>query len=387
MKPSYNRFRRFCAFISGAVFLLSGILKLMDPTGSAFIVKAWLDFLYMGFLSPVAVGIAECLALVEAVLGAALMSGVWRKVTAIASFVLMGFFTILTIVLAIANPVMDCGCFGEAVHLTHLQSLVKNVILCALLCVAFFPFRDFGSPKPVKYVSFAISSLSVLVFALWSLIALPMKDYTEFAPGKILEASRSEDYVDLSEPVFVYEKDGQRKNFRLDNLPDSSWTFIDSKVIQDENSLRPVLSISDAGGEYCDSLAARGKVMVVSVFRKLHPHNAAGVREFVNRCSSAGYKPLILAASYENVPEDLRGLTRIADYKTLATFNRSNGGVTYCADGQIVRKWSCNFRPDNEKLAQLLSEDATSLALESQSKGGLSLQGFLLYVFAVLLLL
>ena len=64
MKPSYNRFRRFCAFVSGAVFLLSGILKLMDPTGSAFIVKAWLDFLYMGFLSPVAVGIAECLALV-----------------------------------------------------------------------------------------------------------------------------------------------------------------------------------------------------------------------------------------------------------------------------------------------------------------------------------
>ena len=87
------------------------------------------------------------------------------------------------------------------------------------------------------------------------------------------------------------------------------------------------------------------------------------------------------------MPEDLRSLTRIADYKTLATFNRSNGGVTYCADGQIVRKWSCNFRPDNEKLAQLLSEDATSLALESQSRGGLSLQGFLLYVFAVLLLL
>ena len=111
------------------------------------------------------------------------------------------------------------------------------------------------------------------------------------------------------------------------------------------------------------------------------------MREFVNRCSSVGYKPLILAGSYENVPEDLRSLTRIADYKTLATVNRSNGGVTYCADGQIVRKWSCNFRPDNEKLAQLLSEDATSLALESQSKGGLSLQGFLLYVFAVLLLL
>ncbi|MGN0190412.1 MAG: MauE/DoxX family redox-associated membrane protein, partial [Candidatus Cryptobacteroides sp.] len=312
MKPSYNRFRRFCGFFSGAVFLLSGILKLMDPTGSGFIVKAWLDFLHIGFLSPLAVGLAECLALLEAVTGAALMSGVWRKVTAVVSFSMMGFFTVLTAVLAIANPVMDCGCFGEAVHLTHLQSLVKNLILCALLCVAFLPFRNLGAPVPIKYVSFAISVLSVLVFAVWSLIALPMKDYTAFAPGKILEASRSEDYVDLSEPVFVYEKDGEKKNFRLDNLPDSSWTFVDSKVIEDENSRRPVLSISDSDGEYCDSLAARGKVMVVSVYRKLHPHNASGVREFVSRSASAGYTPLILTCSPENLPADLQSLSRIA---------------------------------------------------------------------------
>ena len=387
MKKSYNRFRRFCAFAVGVVFLLSGILKLMDPTGSGFIVKAWLDFLHIGFLAPLAVGIAECLALLESVIGAALMSGVWRKITAIASFAIMGFFTILTVVLAIANPVMDCGCFGEAVHLTHIQSLIKNLVICLFLCLAFLPFRELGEPVPVKYVAFAISLLSLILFALWSMIALPLKDYTEFAPGKILEASRSEDYVDLSEPVFVYEKDGERKNFRLDNLPDSSWTFIDSKVIEDEYSIRPVLSISDAEGEYCDSLAARGKVMVVSVYRKLHRHNTSGVRDFVSRASASGYVPLILTSSFDYLPEDLLSLTRRADYKTLATFNRSNGGVTYCVDGQIVRKWSCNFRPDGEKLAELMSEDATSLALESQSKGGLSFQGFLLYIFAVLLLL
>lgn len=387
MKPSYNRFRRFCAFSVGVILLLSGILKLMDPTGTGFIVKSWLDFLRIGFLAPVAVGIAECLALLESVIGAALMSGVWRKITAIAASVLMGFFTILTVALAIANPVMDCGCFGEAVHLTHNQSLIKNIAICALLCLAFLPFRDFGKPRPVKYVAFSISLISLIVFALWSMIDLPLKDYTGFAPGKILEASRSEDFVDLSEPVFVYEKDGERKNFRLDNLPDSSWTFIDSKIIEDEYSSRPVLSIYDAEGEYCDSLAARGMVMVVSVYRKLHRRNAAGVRDFVSLAAASGYVPLILTSSPEYLPEDLRPLSRRADYKTLATFNRSNGGVTYCVDGQIVRKWSCNFRPQKEKLVELAVADPTSLALESQSRGGLSFQGFLLYIFAVLLLL
>ena len=127
--------------------------------------------------------------------------------------------------------------------------------------------------------------------------------------------------------------------------------------------------------------------MVVSVYRKLHRRNAAGVSDFVSLAAASGYVPLILTSSPEYLPEDLRPLSRRADYKTLATFNRSNGGVTYCVDGQIVRKWSCNFRPQKEKLAELAVGDPTSLALESQSRGGLSFQGFLLYIFAVLLLL
>ena len=81
------------------------------------------------------------------------------------------------------------------------------------------------------------------------------------------------------------------------------------------------------------------------------------------------------------------GLVYYSDYKTLATLNRSNGGATWISDGQIVRKWSYTLRPSSEKLSAALAEDPTALALETQSKGSLALQSFLLYIFAVLLLL
>jgi hypothetical protein len=84
---------------------------------------------------------------VEASTGAALVSGVFRKTTAIVTSALILFFTVITLILWIANPVMDCGCFGEAIHLTHGQTLLKNLVLVALALIAFIPFQNFGVPR------------------------------------------------------------------------------------------------------------------------------------------------------------------------------------------------------------------------------------------------
>ena len=71
MKRGYNVFRRFCAFVLGAVFLISGILKLMDPVGSEFIMKSYFSFLHIGFMDFSAKFFGVAFALTEAVLGAA----------------------------------------------------------------------------------------------------------------------------------------------------------------------------------------------------------------------------------------------------------------------------------------------------------------------------
>lgn len=394
MKKGYNVFRRFCAFVLGAVFLISGILKLMDPVGSEFIMKSYFSFLHIGFMDFSAKFFGVAFALTEAVLGAALMSGVWRKVVGIAVVALTTFFTLLTLVLLIFNPVMDCGCFGEAIHLTHLQTFVKNVILCALCCGAFIPMRELDRPVKVKYVSFALTACSLVALLIYSLIALPLKDYTAFHPGAMLQAAADEQYKDFSEPEFIYEKDGVTQAFSLDALPDSSWNFVDSRIRQDDFAAGTVLTLTDDAGEYCDSLATKGNVLVVSAYRKLSAGRIEGIESLVADARAAGLTPIVLvpsddvlAAASEKHAALEDGLVYYSDYKTLATLNRSNGGATWISDGQIVRKWSYTLRPSSEKLSAALAEDPTALALETQSKGSLALQSFLLYIFAVLLLL
>lgn len=394
MKKGYNVFRRFCAFVLGAVFLISGILKLMDPVGSEFIMKSYFSFLHIGFMDFSAKFFGVAFALTEAVLGAALMSGVWRKVVGIAVVALTTFFTFLTLVLLIFNPVMDCGCFGEAMHLTHLQTFVKNVILCALCCGAFIPMRELDRPVKVKYVSFALTACSLVALLVYSLVALPLKDYTAFNPGAMLQAAADEQYKDFSEPEFIYEKDGVTQAFSLDALPDSSWNFVDSRIRQDDFAAGTVLTLTDDAGEYCDSLATQGNVLVVSAYKKLSAGRIEGIESLVADARAVGLTPIVLvpsddvlAAASEKRAALEDSLVYYSDYKTLATLNRSNGGATWISDGQIVRKWSYTLRPSSEKLSTALAEDPTALALETQSKGSLALQSFLLYIFAVLLLL
>lgn len=394
MKKGYNVFRRFCAFVLGAVFLISGILKLMDPVGSEFIMKSYFSFLHIGFMDFSARFFGVAFALTEAVLGAALMSGVWRKVVGIAVVALTTFFTLLTLVLLIFNPVMDCGCFGEAMHLTHLQTFVKNVILCALCCGAFIPMRELDRPVKVKYVSFALTACSLVALLVYSLVALPLRDYTAFHPGAMLQAAADEQYKDFSEPEFIYEKDGVTQAFSLDALPDSSWNFVDSRIRQDDFAAGTVLTLTDDAGEYCDSLAIQGNVLVVSAYKKLSAGRIEGIESLVADARAVGLTPIVLvpsddvlAAASEKRAALEDSLVYYSDYKTLATLNRSNGGATWISDGQIVRKWSYTLRPSREKLSTALAEDPTALALETQSKGSLALQSFLLYIFAVLLLL
>lgn len=77
----------------------------------------------------------------------------------------------------------------------------------------------------------------------------------------------------------------------------------------------------------------------------------------------------------------------LSDKKTLSTLNRSNGGVTYLQDGEIIGKWSYAGRPDEEELEEIAQKDSIETITEMESSDNRSYQAFMLYLFAVLLLL
>ena len=403
MKYILFRLKRFCGFITGFVFFIAGIFKLLDPVGTGLIMTGYFGFLHLDFLEPAAKPIGVAFALLEAIIGAALVTGIWRKVTAVAALIFQGFFTILTLFLVIFNPEMDCGCFGEVIHLTHWETFIKNLILSGLLIAFTFPVKHLGWPKKHKYVSFAIVTISTLIFAAYSLLYIPLVDYTAFRPatplaaGSAFETTQDEVY----EAVFTYEKDGVQQDFPLTDLPDSTWTFVDTKTVMKSGFKDSTVSLSfyDEQGEYKDTLAAEGKVMVLSIYEPdIRERKWKEIAAFTSNAEKHGFRCLILVSSTPEIRESafasmpevaslLKGRIFYSDYKTLISLNRSNGGVTYFSDGYLIRKWAERGRPDFEELKEISTGDDTEVIIGTATNSSITFQAFILYVLAVMLLL
>lgn len=396
------RLKRFCGFLVGWVFFIGGLLKLMDPTGAGLVMGEYLDFLHLKFLGFAAKSLGGVFALAETVIGIALITGVWRKVTGLIAIIFQIFFTLLTLALVIFNPEMDCGCFGEAVHLTHMQTFLKNIVLCAMLAAYFFPSKLLGRPRSRKYVSFALVTISSICFGIYSWMYIPLVDYTDYKAGAIIKAADTAE-EDIYDAVFIYEKDGVEEIFELEALPDSTWTFVrtETSVKESKESGKNLdLSFYDEEGNYMDHLAAEGRVAVVSVYKFTNGNNFwKNVAGIINDSKSVGFKPILLISLSPEQLEDafkklspeivevLKSHLYISDYKILIAMNRSNGGVTYFNDGYLIRKWARRAVPELKGLEEISREDVTETIIDHGTKGNLAFQGFLLYVFAVMLLL
>jgi hypothetical protein len=287
---------------------------------------------------------------------------------------------------------MDCGCFGEAIHLTHLQTFIKNIAICVLLAIAFTPMRNLGRPARRKFVSFSLVSLSVIAFTIFSLLYLPSVDFTDFKPGVGLTTAKT-DTEDAYESVFIYEKDGVQKEFSLTELPDSTWNFVSTQTAQKKNQHESgaTLSIYDKDGDYLDTLAVQGNVMILSIYDpQIRGKKWNAAVKFAQQAQKAGFTPMILVAGR---PEQTVGIQTydiplyFCDHKTLITMNRSNGGATWFSQGYLIKKWSSRAYPDMSDLHKYIKGNATESVLENDAEGSLMFQGFLLYVFAVMLLL
>ena len=401
MKYIFQRMKRFCGFVTGFVFFLSGIVKLLDPVGAGLVMDGYFDFLHLGFMAPASKFFGVAFALAETIIGTGLITGVWRKTVALSAIILQGFFTLLTLLLVIFNPEMDCGCFGEAIHLTHMQTFIKNIILCILLAAYFFPSSQLGENRKRKYASFALVTASVLAFTVYSLMYIPLIDFTDFKPAAALMAGEGSG-GDSYESVFIYEKDGERQSFTIDHLPDSTWTFVDTEtvMIESEGNASVNLSIRDAYGDYHDGIAAEGKIMIVSVYDiDIKAGRWGQTAHFLSNAEKAGFTSLLLVRSTQEefeeavsclapqVAEVLRRHLYFSDYKELISMNRSNGGATFFCDGYLIRKWARRALPDMKNLEELVEADETEALIERSTNGDLTFQGFLLYVFAVMLLL
>jgi uncharacterized membrane protein YphA (DoxX/SURF4 family) len=229
----------------GSLFIFSGLVKAIDPLGLSYkmqeFFEAWAN---SGFMK----GMMECLTnyslwfsvimiALECILGMALLLGWQKKITTWLLLLLTLFFTFLTAYALFSGKIRACGCFGECIPLTPKQTFSKDLALLVLILII-IAGRKHIQPlfkKTINNIVMAITALLICFLQWYVLKHLPLADCLPFKKGSNLTEERKmpKDAVpDKFDYVFVYEKDGQKKEFKLaTGLPDSTWKFAERKQV------------------------------------------------------------------------------------------------------------------------------------------------------------
>ena len=189
-----------CRFIVALTFIFSGFVKAIDPLGTQYKINDYLQALGCeGIVPPiVTLGISVLLSAVEFYTGMMLLFAINRRVM---SRVAVGFMVIMTIVtfwLWVANPITDCGCFGDAVHLTNGQTLLKNVVLLA--CAVVIAWKPLSMvrfiSKSNQWIVKNYTAIFIIMSSIWCLYDLPIFDFRPYHVGaNIPEGMRIPDHT------------------------------------------------------------------------------------------------------------------------------------------------------------------------------------------------
>ena len=392
-------------FILAAAFIFSGFVKAVDPLGFQYKIQDYLAAFGMAswFPSffPLLGGIT--LSAVEFFIGISLFFATRRTFATSLALMLMIFMTPLTLYLAIFNPVSDCGCFGDAWVLTNWETFIKNVLL---LLAAIGAFK--GRKMLVRFISQKMEwlvSLYTLFFvftlSFYCLDRLPVLDFRPYKVGKnILEGMTMPEGAKPSvyESVFILEKNGEKKEFTLENYPDSTWTFVDTHTVLKEKGYEPAIHdfsmIELNTGEDIteDVLTDMGYTFLLVAHRieEADDSNIDLINEVYDYSVEHGYKFYCLTSSPEEQIELWKDKTG-AEYPfcqmddiTLKTMIRSNPGLMLIKNGTILNKWSDEDIPDE----YVLTDKLENLPLGQQKVGNdVHTVGFVFLWFVIPLLL
>src|SRR5690606_25759779 len=254
MKTVVNIFR----IITGVLFIFSGLVKAIDPLGlaykmqeffEAFAHEGWMPGL-MNSLNDYALAFSITMISLEVVLGIALLLGAWKKLTTFLLLLLMLLFLFLTAYVLFSGRIRACGCFGDCVPLTPVQTFAKDVILLIMILVLFF-YRRYIHPvhKPmILWIIIIVSTVATIMLQYYVLRNLPVVDCLPFKKGNnVLELRKmpADAVQDKFDYVFVYSKDGKEEQFSAEELPDSTWEFVDRKQILIEKGRNNIPAIND----------------------------------------------------------------------------------------------------------------------------------------------
>ena len=368
-----------CRIIVAVTFIFSGFVKAIDPIGTQYKLHDYLGAIGMAGILPnwTLLAVAVFLAAIEFCIGIFLLFAIQRRLISKLTVAFMAFMTMVTVWIVVADPVKDCGCFGDALHLTNTETLIKNIVL--LVCSLVIMYRPLAMfrfvSKSNQWIVTNYTIAFILVSSGLSLYYLPIFDFRPYHIGvnipRGMEIPKGAKLPQFK-TTFIMEKNGQRKEFTLDNYPDASWKFIDSKTVQTSEGYIPPIhdfSITDnkTGLDLTNSvLGHKGYtfLLIAPHLETADDSNFGDIDRLYEYAQSYDIPFYCLTASTTKAIKrwiDLTGAEYpfcITDEAVLKTIIRSNPGLLLLKDGTIINKWSHNNLPNEAKLSCPISQSS-----------------------------
>ncbi|OXB07281.1 DoxX family protein [Flavobacterium plurextorum] len=353
-----NIITQFSRIFVGVLFIISGLIKLNDPVGFSYKLAEYFSepVFNMPFLEPFALGLAIFLVILEVVLGVMLLVGYRATLTIWALLLLIVFFTFLTFYSAYFDVVKDCGCFGDALHLTPWESFTKDIVLLFFILILFINQKLIKPLFPTPKTNFAVyaSVLLCSLMAVWVLNHNPIKDFRPYKVGTNIEkgmeipegAPKS-----VVEMIFIYKVNGVDKEFTekdLMNIPEGA-TFVDRKdKVISEGYVPPIhdFTMTKDDSDYKAEFLKEPK-LVIFVTYDLTLSEPSGMKKLAKVTADAkakGYKVIAMTASgADEIAKAKKQYNLDVDFyfcdaTALKTVERANPSIVVLQNGTIIQK-------------------------------------------------
>ena len=363
--------------VVGGVFIFSGFTKAIDPWGTCYKITDYLNALGLDSWTSTALIIAVALAALEFVLGMCLALGTYRRSSPIIALLLMLVMTPLTLWLAITNAVPDCGCFGDALHLSNWATFGKNLLLLlGIIYLLLFNTSLRGVYGPaVQWIVSAASFALVFGLAYYGYFYQPLIDYRPYPVGTQLVSSVIEDDGSESEDdfIFIYSRDGVEQEFTIDSLPDEEdgWEYVTryhanrphGKVIMKNGNADDAIAIMDEdGNDITAGVLTESRRMVLLLFPGLDQVgvvNSFALNELTDAALVADAEVVGLTPASQEQIAQWQDVSMASypiynmDDSELKMVARGNPAVVYLEDGTIKWKRTLQSLDDVDQSAEL----------------------------------
>ena len=338
-------------WILGLVFLFSGIAKGIDPWGSALKIKEYLSAFGMDFMSPAAPATAIAQCVLESVLGLWMICRKCLKSASTISSILLGLFTLLTLYIAVFNPLDDCGCFGNALKLNNWLTFAKNIVL---LPISIFILKHTTTTRPqINWTILPAAAFTVLFIACWYL--LPPADSSPFRTGTSLRSDiMCSGCIDRS-VVLRYEdlSDNSIHEFSLADTTwydTSRWHYVETLSAYDnvpDNIRKYDFSLWRNGANYASDLVYNTGVTYMIILNDasaLTEQRSKKISDFIDRLDSDN---AILVIGSENESDTAIEIFETQKYtipaygidrEVAALILRADAGIVKISDGTLTAK-------------------------------------------------